>query len=182
MPDSKTVAIVGTRSPDSTQERRARFLANRLSHTYGCTITTGGAYGIDQAAMEGADADKLLVYLPWASYNQKIIPVGAKTIVASTLHHPDWFASVQEYHPAPSKLTFGALALHARNYGIIEHTDLVIAFPDESGGGGTGQGIRIALGLNKPVMWFNKNKSDGFYIDEILANALGRLSLQSIAA
>ena len=62
--DELAVAIIGTRNPDQRQERKARFLAYHLSHHYGCRINTGGAYGIDQAAMLGARIDMLDICLP----------------------------------------------------------------------------------------------------------------------
>jgi predicted Rossmann-fold nucleotide-binding protein len=178
------VAIIGTRNPDHQQERKARFLSYELSHNHNCTISTGAAYGIDEAAMKGALAEKLNVYLPWSSYNREIIPDRAKIVVASERLHPHWYASVTQYHPAASRLKPGVRSLHARNYGILEHADLVIAFPNEDGGGGTGQGIRIAQALNIPVMQFNKG-AESVLFSCMLSNALlyiGRKKTDAIAA
>jgi len=72
--DELAVAIIGTRNPDQRQERKARFLAYHLSHHYGCRIKTGGAYGIDQAAMLGARIDMLDICLPWASTTRRSFP------------------------------------------------------------------------------------------------------------
>jgi len=178
------VAIIGTRNPDHRQERKARFLSYQLSHNYGCIISTGAAYGIDEAAMNGADPGMLKLYLPWSSYNREIIPDHAKIVVASESLHPQWYASVVQYHPAASRLKPGARSLHARNYGILEHADLVIAFPGEDGGGGTGQGIRIAQGLRIPVMQLNKG-AESILFNTMLETALhylGRNQLAAIAA
>jgi predicted Rossmann-fold nucleotide-binding protein len=174
--DDLAVAIIGTRSPDHRQERKARFLAYHLSHHYGCRIKTGGAYGIDQAAMLGARIDMLDICLPWASYNKEIIPKGAHLIIADRNRHAEWFESVENYHPAPDKLTNGARSLHARNFGVIQPAHLVIAFPNADGGGGTGQGIRIAEALNIPVMQFNKG-AEAVLMNQTLLTAVNHLGL-----
>jgi hypothetical protein len=96
------------------------------------------------------------VFLPWASYNKDIIPQHARITVADRQKHARWFDSVWEAHPAPGRLTRGAFALHARNYGIIEDAAIVVAFPGPNGAGGTGQGIRLAQALDKPLLSFNK--------------------------
>ena len=174
--DDLAVAIIGTRNPDQRQERKARFLAYHLSHHYGCRIKTGGAYGIDQAAMLGARIDMLDICLPWASYNKEIIPKGAHLIIADRNRHAEWFESVENYHPAPDKLTNGARSLHARNFGVIQPAHLVVAFPNANGDGGTGQGIRIAQALNIPVMQFNKGAEPAL-MNQMLLTAVNRLGL-----
>ena len=59
--------------------------------------------------------------------------------------------SVRAYHPAPGRLKESMVKLHARNYGIVEIADAVVALPriTRYGMGGTGQGIRIAQALGK---------------------------------
>lgn len=146
------VAIIGTRGPDNEQRWAARRLAAMMS-SVGIVTRTGAAIGIDQAAMEGATSTLLEVYLPWESYNQGIIPGGCRKIVYDIHRHTEWIASVNIYHPAPGRLSRGAQALMARNFGIIngdigeDRCHAVFAFPDEKGEGGTGQGIRIANAL-----------------------------------
>jgi predicted Rossmann-fold nucleotide-binding protein len=169
------VAIIGTREPDAMQNRFAWFLARRLSDA-GCNIHTGGAYGIDEAAMRGSLLYRLRVFLPWGTYNKNIIPPGAKTVIARKHLHPKWFASVLLYHPAPDRLSESVKSLHARNYGIIESTQLVIAFPGPGGAGGTGQGIRIAQALRIPVLHYNKGDVLPLF-DEILGRARQILGL-----
>ena len=154
-----TVAIIGTRKPDVGQREYAELLAHRLSLNYEVTIATGGAVGIDEAAMRGALISRLVVYLPWASYNNYLLPRYATCVVAGDAEtHPDWFASVENYHPNPRALSRGMRALHARNFGIVSNSRLVLAFPSDDGGGGTGQGIRIAHGEGIPVMQFNRGE------------------------
>jgi hypothetical protein len=171
----KSVAIIGTRNPDTQQLLMAERLARVLSQDYGVTIATGGAYGIDQAAMRGSTDAQLAVYLPWRSYNQEIVPANAgRIVVADPVVHRTWFESVDRYHPNPRALTRGARALHARNFGIVADRNLVVAFPDEQGAGGTGQGIRIADGESIPVLQFNRNASMPSF-EDILRQAVNIL-------
>lgn len=59
---------------------------------------------------------------------------------------------MDKHHPASWHLTPAARALHARNYGILEQADVVVAFPrDGKEAGGTGQGIRIARAMGKEL-------------------------------
>lgn len=164
-------AIIGTREPDTFQFKTARILASLLSRDLGYTITTGGAYGIDQAAMESAAPGMLTVYLPWERYNEHLIPSHARRVVYSPKIHKDWAASVLKYYPAPGRLSRGAMALHARNYGIVENTVAVNAFPNEIGGGGTAQGVRVALGLGIPVLQANKGSAEPVFV-ELIAKVL----------
>lgn len=153
-----SVAIIGTRDPNVYQRMAATALASRLSRDHGITIATGGAYGIDQAAMNGAKPSLLEVYLPWASYNREVIPRDAgKIIIADPIRHRAWFESVDRYHPNPAALKHSVRALHARNYGIVIGRDLVIAFPHAEGSGGTGQGIRIAEAEGIPLWQFHQD-------------------------
>lgn len=149
-------AIIGTRKPDENQAEAAKNLAFAIAIIGNHTIRTGAAYGIDQKAMEGTQGRNLEVYLPWSSYNRELVPIRSKLIIYSRSEHVEWTESVRKYHPAAHKLSNGAFALHARNFGIVSGCDWVIAFPDETGGGGTGQGIRIAEGLKIPVIQVNK--------------------------
>lgn len=144
------VAVIGSREPTAEQKRLARILIQHVLDK-GAIVNTGGADGIDNLAMTMAQ-DKCQVYLPWWSYNQEKIPASAKKVVYSPVTHNKWNKSVNKFHPNPHILTRGSRALHARNFGIIEAADLVIAFPSlKPGGGGTGQGIRIAQYLKKPI-------------------------------
>jgi DNA recombination-mediator protein A len=147
-----SVAIIGTRNPTPWQRDCAYHLAQQLSQK-GIRIRTGAAYGVDEAAMYGSLINMLDVYLPWASYNAGIIPVGCNITVYNKWEHTTWTESVAKYHPAPERLG-GATNLHARNYGIIADpipVHMVIAFPTTRDSGGTGQGIRIANGLGLMV-------------------------------
>ncbi|TSA39542.1 hypothetical protein D4R30_00875 [archaeon] len=174
----KSVAIIGTRQPDTLQYQYAEELAEHLSHTFGVTIVTGGAYGIDQAAMAGALKPLLEVYLPWSTYNEHLVPADAgKIVVTNPTVHRQWFESVNRYHPNPAAVTTrGVRALHARNFGIVTGRDLVIAFPSDTGGGGTGQGIRIAEGESVPVLSFVRHGRLPAFVT-VLHDVLTRLGL-----
>ena len=148
---NQTVAIIGTRKPTEDQIAKAEMLAAELS-ARGYIIKTGGAYGIDHAAMRKTVPGFLEVYLPWETYNAEIIPEHAKRIVFNPAIHKEWLHSVTTYHPAPQLLTSGMRALHARNYGIVEGCGVVIALPEKMEKGGSGQGVRIARALRIPVM------------------------------
>ena len=154
--EDDSYAIIGTRDPDENQREAARTLAFLIACLRRKKVRTGAAYGIDEAAMVGTQGTNLDVFLPWSSYNRDIVPSGSRVVVYSPSAHPEWTASVARYHPAAARLSRGAFALHARNYGIVVGTKTVIAFPDPKGGGGTAQGIRIAHGLHIPVIQADK--------------------------
>jgi predicted Rossmann-fold nucleotide-binding protein len=141
------IAIIGTREPSREKFELLRDIAAYLARK-GHTIATGGAYGCDQAAMEGASSvnpQLLQVFLPWVSYNKEIVPANC---IVFTNQSKEAIESVKIYHPAYDRLTQGALKLHARNYDIINGCKYVIALPSHKpGGGGTGQGIRIATDM-----------------------------------
>lgn len=153
--DRDRVAIIGTRTPDEYQAAAAEEAAQEISRM-GFIVTTGAAFGIDTKAMLGTAPGSLEIYLPWATYNSHLIPKHASIIVYNPAEHVSWTTSVGRFHPAPKKLSRGAFALHARNYGIVSPTKLVLAMPDAQGEGGTAQGIRIARGLGIPVIEVRK--------------------------
>lgn len=156
LPEKDSYAIIGTREPDEAQAEVAFRLAWAIAILGGQIVRTGGAYGIDQKAMEGTQGRNLEVYLPWASYNQVIVPNTARRIVYDPKVHTSWTDSVGLYHPNAVRLSRSILSLHARNFGIVHGVRTVIALPSEDGGGGTGQGIRIARALRIPVIQANR--------------------------
>lgn len=152
------VAIIGTRDPTDDIALKLSRLAYDLVKC-GVEVSTGAAEGVDAAAMIGAEMANvglLSVYLPWPSFNRKIIPIGCNMAVYSKEKYPTWYESVTLYHPNPRALTGGAVALMARNYGIIadpKPVDYVVASPASIDNlGGTGQGIRIATALGIPLI------------------------------
>lgn len=174
VPAPRKIAIIGTREPDVNQSIVAKNLAFSLTYLKGFVVKTGAAVGIDFIAMKASLVSQLEVYLPWGKYNMGAIPYGTKRVVYNPMVHRAWTESVTKFHPNPKALTNGAVCLHARNYGIVENCELVIAFPNAVGGGGTAQGIRIAKHLGIPVIQGNKGSVNppDFCISVLLALGL----------
>lgn len=137
-------------------------------------MTSGAAPGADQlaviTALEAGGAVEL--YLPWRTYEQEFVetvvarfPGQVRLEVYYGNQNNAWGRSVQQYHPGWANLTQGAYALHARNYGIV-HTpegpvNEVYALPSKKrGGGGTGQGMRIAKATGVPL--YDLTTGEGF--------------------
>jgi len=163
MADPVRIAFIGTRGFLGLPDRvRTMFtlLGREVAERHG-VVVTGAAVGADQTAAETALAAGGLVHLvlPWASYEERWIrriqsqfPRRVTVEVYDVARHPAWTDSVRTYHPAFHALSRGAIALHARNYGIVAGAAAVVAAAhDARGGGGTGQGIRMARGLGIPV-------------------------------
>lgn len=122
----------------------------------GYTLRSGGADGADSAFEKGCDQanGKKDVYIPWKNFNKRgwtkdagIVPdlEAAKEIVMRT-------------HPAPRRLSQGAMKLHSRNpYQILGDnlntpSDFVIAYtPNGKLKGGTATALRLAQENNIPV-------------------------------
>ena len=149
------IAFIGSRQPTKQQIEKCLELAREYSQK-GWTLVTGGADGIDLLAAENWESSNVIIYLPWRHYNHEKIKPEWKTVVFDPKIHKHWLDTVQKYHPAPHLLADAGIRLHARNFGIIEKADVVIAFPSKKpGGGGTGQGIRIARELGKKLYVFH---------------------------
>lgn len=124
-------------------------------------VVTGAAVGADQLAAEACleMGGQVYLKLPWSTYEvgwvslmRARFPNQVHLEVYDARTHTVWSESVAQYHPAPGNLSRGAFALHARNYGIIEIARNVVALPSpKPGGGGTGQGIRLARALERRV-------------------------------
>lgn len=147
---SSRIAVIGTRRP--TEETAG--LCRKISAAFrdaGWELVTGNAQGIDSIARNTWNEtrpERVTLVLPWAGYNRDKIHPANKVLVLDS--HPDWLASVKLYHPAYERLSETETKLHARNYGIIFCSDVVVAFPkDGKESGGTGQGIRVARALGK---------------------------------
>lgn len=157
---SLTVAIIGTRKPEPEMVRVCSELCYYLSRA-GHRLVTGNADGIDGLARDiwnKTAPERVTLVLPWPTYNRHHIHRQNKVVVFSD--QQTWRESVLEHHPAGKRLGRGAFALHARNFGIAENAQVVVAFPSlKAGGGGTGQGIRIAKALNRPLFVLPKDKA-----------------------
>lgn len=159
----KVYAGIGSReTPDPILELMTQT-SRRLSHK-GWLLRSGGAEGADSAFEFGADEYE--IFLPWSGYNGR-----SGYGVGEILPDPDRAAQIEhiaaQHHPAWSRLTRGGRALHCRNVTIILGRDLdqparfVIAWtPEGKGGGGTGQGLRIAQAHDIPI--FDLGQPDAF--------------------
>lgn len=147
---SSRIAVIGTRRP--TEETAG--LCRKISAAFrdaGWELVTGNAKGIDSIARDTWNRtcpERVTLVLPWLGYNREKIHLANRVVVYSG--QGKWYESVRQYHPAFDRLTDYEVKLHARNYGIIELADAVIAFPEDGKeSGGTGQGIRVARALKK---------------------------------
>jgi len=173
---SSRIAVIGTRRP--TEETAG--LCRKISAAFrdaGWELVTGNAQGIDSIARNTwseTRPERVTLVLPWASYNRDKAHPANKVLVFDS--HPDWLASVKLYHPAYEQLSETETKLHARNYGIIFCSDVVVAFPkDEKESGGTGQGIRVARALGKRLFILPKD------IEALRCFYVNRRRLASIA-
>lgn len=118
-------------------------------------LASGHADGADWA-FESAAGTLADIYLPWATFNNHL-PISGQAIVIKANSLLDSF--VHKYHPASSKLSFGAFSLMRRNTAQIlgsstlEPVDFVICWtPQGLLKGGTAQAIRIANDYKIPVI------------------------------
>lgn len=152
----KTVAIIGSRRIDPNQFNYIVAVAKAFAKR-GWVIKTGCADGADYASMVGCrevDPTLLTLYLPWARYNESYQRDTDHKLIYDERDQQFlfWKESVAKYHPAPQRLSRGAFALMARNYGIVSGADVVVAMPMSiTDVGGTGQGMRIAKDLDIPL-------------------------------
>lgn len=149
--DRPIIAIIGTREPDENQQALCTNIA-RAFRDLGCDLVTGNAVGIDSIARDvwnEEHPERVTLVLPWPGYNTALIHKRNQIVVFAGQR--DWLESVRAYHPAPGRLKESMVKLHARNYGIVEIADTVVALPRITawGMGGTGQGVRIAQALGK---------------------------------
>lgn len=141
----------------------AALLARR-----GWTLRTGGAQGADTAFVRGhkmVTTKRLEVFLPWPSFNEyeyRTLKQG-KIFDRPTRQA---FLLAEQHHPAWANCDSGARALHARNCHQVlgRSLDDPVAFvlcwtPNGSGGGGTGQAIRIAEANDVPVFDLGREKN-----------------------
>lgn len=162
------IAFIGTRSPGDLPPHyiqlfnRAATLAGSREHG----LVTGAAPGADQCAAQAAlgAGGKVALIIPWRGFEKAWIErvrakhagrVAVRTLPKDFNQIPEeWTRSVKKHHPAAGSLSEWAIRCHARNYGIVEMADMVVALPSVTklGKGGTGQGIRVALALKKRLI------------------------------
>lgn len=141
----KFIACIGSRVL-FPEERELCFNIGKSLVQKGYGIKSGNAIGADQSYVAGANSvnpQLVYLYLPYPKYNrEKIVPGNY------FLDKPDpgWFKIAAKYHPYWNGLGQGKRKLHARNVGIVDAVEYVIAFPNKEGGGGTVMGMRVAIG------------------------------------
>lgn len=159
------IAGIGTRDLADAQIDIVEKLGEWIVRC-GHELHSGNAQGSDQAFARGGnrvDPTKVHLHLPWLSYERQAIVLGNHVDILASL---DWriqsryldFAA--QHHPAWERVSKGGRMLHARNGRIIypdlllnRPVDLVIAWPSgKIGGGGTGQGMRMAEAGRIPLL------------------------------
>jgi hypothetical protein len=163
---SMKIAIIGTRNPSTEMASLCHKICTSF-RDMGWELVTGNADGIDSIARDVWNEqfpERVTLVLPWPSYNRN--RAHKKNRIVVYRNQRGWAESVIKHHPRGAWLKPGAFKLHARNYGIVEMSDIVVAFPNDGReGGGTGQGIRVARALGRElfVMPGNINKLRDFY-------------------
>jgi len=154
--------LVGTRELTTVSPTSIRVfqLAARTAARLGITVKTGAAKGADQLAAEEvlAGGGRVILVLPWGSYEYLWVekmyysyPGNVQDITFDERVHATWLQSVESLHPAPATLGRAERKLHARNYGAVEGSEVVVALPTPPERGGTSQAMRIGRYLGIPV-------------------------------
>jgi hypothetical protein len=144
----KFYAGIGSRKTPPEVLRAMTSIARTLDAA-GYILRSGAAEGADSAFEAGADPKRKEIWLPWHGFNMHTSPL---------LPSPEAFVLAAEVHPAWTRLSRGARALHARNGCQILGADLrtpvdfvVCWTPEGDGSGGTGQALRLAVRNGIPI-------------------------------
>lgn len=153
MLDVRRVACVGRRDLSERTAELLHRIGQQLA-AQGRTIVSGNATGSDQAYAAGANAVKptlVELWLPWPGFERTAIVIGN---VVRICEQARCFEIAAAHHPAWDRLSQGARRLFARNVGIVEGADIVLALPNHQkpGGGGTGHAMRLARAMEKRVV------------------------------
>lgn len=147
---SKIISIIGHRdSPPEILEtigKIAEFFAKK-----GWILRTGGAEGVDEAALEGFQRianSKVELYLPWQGYNDH----------RGLLWTQENWNEAAKHHPKWDTLKGTVKQLHARNMSIIlgldnkTLSDLIVAYTRNGEEvGGTATGLRCGKAHDIPI-------------------------------
>lgn len=143
-----TYAGIGSRKTPKHILSIMRTLAEYFAEK-GWVLNTGACTGADQAFAEGALKGKggVNLFLPWPSYEKswiKRLHGNVNVVVFQPDVHIKAVESVHQFHPMAQSLKRSVLALHARNYLILEDIKFAVCYtPGGKTVGGTGQAIRI---------------------------------------
>ncbi len=149
------VSCIGSRELGTEEKRSNCFKLGAWIVKCGGTVHSGNAssQGIPRDSADFAfasggnsvDPTKVYLYQPWGGqgFNLHQIVEGNQVALPP---YPEWMSyTTVRLHPRGPYLKRGALALHTRNVAIVHPTKLCLAYPsDKVGGGGTGQGMRVA--------------------------------------
>lgn len=121
------IGCVGSRGLTPDQILLCEQIGEYLG-SHGHLVVSGGALGADQAFVRGAHrgGGKILVCLPWATYERAQVPPGAATLVGSS---PEEIALGRHCHPDWLRMRDSVRKLMARNATIVDHSGLIVAFP-----------------------------------------------------
>lgn len=159
-------AGIGSREITSTEEGRIHRIAE-IMQMKGYLLYSGGADGSDHAFEVGSGGYGVS-FLPWPGFNAQLESKTYKVV----FHSKESEASVNRWHPMPSKLTRNGRLFMSRNYfqvngaGGLPRVDFVICCATrkrDEVSGGTGQAVRIANSLKIPVI----NIRDAYWEREI---------------
>lgn len=155
------IACIGSRS--ITEDQKHLFIQiGKFIVSGGGFISSGNAQGSDQAFAFGGNIinpENVIIYLPWNTYEKDHLHPKNKICYEPK---KEWFDLTSPFHGGWLKLSQGVKRLMARNYGIVHRADKVIALlnHNKQGGGGTGQGVRIAESLKIPILDLNNKSFD----------------------
>ena len=169
---NKYYAGIGSRSTPPETLIVMGEIAEKLG-TLGYILRSGHAGGADLAFERGAPKAQIL--LPWKNFNTQEEPLAERhEYIIPRGEDKEAIDSVFKFHPAPHRLSQGALKLMSRNYRQIvgdPNSSFVVCWTE--GGkliGGTAQAIKIANSFNIPVFnLFNVSK------EEVLLYAIGEI-------
>ncbi len=145
------VACIGSREISEKVRNELRRIGRFIARK-GWIVVSGNALGSDEMYVRGAnsvDPCCVKLFLPWASYNKELIVPGNVLVLEA---EEEWTEIARAHHPKYDDLKQGAQKMMQRNVGIVADADVVLAVLNHKkpGGGGTGQGWRVAETMKKP--------------------------------
>jgi len=160
----KYITIVGTRDATKEELQKLKDIAEKY-HDKGYTLRSGGAEGADSVINH---LENVEIIIPWNGFNG-LKHDGKRVFVLDKLPNQTRAKEITiKIHPAPDRLSQGALKLHTRNiYQITgvqdvnrkELSEKVYFIADEVNGkvkGGTRTAVMLARGLNIPTVNIRK--------------------------
>lgn len=145
------VACIGSRDLTPEQLELCREIGRGVV-SKGFELHSGNAVGADQAYARGGNEvnpEMVHLHLPWRGFNRKAIEAGNHAHVYPFDGMRFYVDIAAECHPKWDYLRDYVKKLHARNVSILmpqrQAVGVCVAWPSQRlGGGGTGQGMRIA--------------------------------------